>query len=72
MKHALPAPFNPRNFLPANRDYYQYEGSLTTPPCSEGVHWIVIKEPVTVSNEDLAQFHERIHFNARPVQRVPR
>ena len=72
VKHALPAQFNPRNFLPANRDYYQYEGSLTTPPCTEGVHWIVIKEPVTVSSEDLAQFHERIHFNARPVQRLSR
>jgi len=72
VQHALPAKFNPSNFLPANRDYYQYEGSLTTPPCTEGVHWIVIKDPVTVSSEDLAQFHERIHVNARPVQRRPR
>jgi carbonic anhydrase len=70
--HPLAAPFNPRHFLPADREYYRYEGSLTTPPCSEGVHWLVLKDPITVSSEDLAQFHERIHFNARPVQRLSR
>jgi carbonic anhydrase len=70
--HPLSAPFNPRNFLPANREYYRYDGSLTTPPCTEGVHWIVLKDPITVSSENLAQFHERIHFNARPVQRISR
>ena len=72
VQHPLPAPFNPGNFLPADRSYYRYEGSLTTPPCTEGVHWIVLKDPITVSSEDLAQFHERIHFNARPVQRFLR
>jgi carbonic anhydrase len=72
VKHPLPAPFNPGSFLPANRDHYRYEGSLTTPPCTDGVHWLVLKEPIAVSSEDLAQFHERIHFNARPVQRVLR
>jgi len=44
-----------RAFLPDIVPNAQYIGSLTTPPCTEGVH--------------LAQFHERIHFNARPVQR---
>ena len=71
VKHPLPS-FNPGNFLPANRAHYRYEGSLTTPPCTEGVHWAVLKDPVTVSTEDLAQFHERIRFNARPVQRGSR
>jgi carbonic anhydrase len=70
VKHPLAAAFNPETFLPANREYYRYEGSLTTPPCTEGVHWIVLKNPITVSSEDLAQYHERIHSNARPVQRV--
>jgi len=70
--HTLPAPFNPSHFLPADRAYYRYEGSLTTPPCTEGVHWVVLKYPITISSEDLAQFHERIHFNARPVQRFSR
>jgi carbonic anhydrase len=67
--HPLAAPFNPARFLPVDRAQYRYEGSLTTPPCTEGVHWLVLKDPITVSSEDLAQFHERIHFNARPVQR---
>ena len=72
VKHPLSAPFNPGNFLPANRAHYRYEGSLTTPPCTEGVHWVVLKDPITVSSEDVAQYHERIHFNARPVQRGSR
>jgi carbonic anhydrase len=72
VKHPLSAAFNPGEFLPANREHYRYEGSLTTPPCTEGVHWIVLKDPMTVSSDDLARYHERIHFNARPVQRVTR
>lgn len=67
--HPLDAPFNPAEFLPSSRTHYRYGGSLTTPPCTEGVHWIVMTEPVTVSDEDMAQFAERIHFNARFVQR---
>jgi len=69
VSHPLPEPFTPSDFLPGNRAYYPYEGSLTTPPCTEGVHWIVLKDPIYVSTEDLAQYHQRIHFNARPVQR---
>jgi carbonic anhydrase len=72
VKHPLTGSFNPGTFLPVNRAYYRYEGSLTTPPCTEGVHRVVLKDPITVSTEDLAQFHERIHFNARPVQRGSR
>jgi carbonic anhydrase len=68
-KHPLGAPFNPTNFLPKSREHLRYVGSLTTPPCTEGVQWILMSEPVTVSDEDMAQFNERIHFNARPVQR---
>ena len=49
-----------------------HHGSLTTPPCTEGVKWVVMTETVTVSDEDMAQFAERIHFNARPVQREAR
>ena len=70
--HPLPAHFNPGTFLPANREHFRYEGSLTTPPCTEGVHWLVLKDPIAISTEDLAQFHERIHFNARPAQRFSR
>jgi carbonic anhydrase len=69
VKHPLSAPFDPAAFLPRSTGHYRYVGSLTTPPCTEGVKWIVMKDPVTVSDEDMAQFAERIHFNARLVQR---
>jgi carbonic anhydrase len=69
VKEELPQSFNPADFLPKDRDHFRYLGSLTTPPCTEGVLWFVLTEPVTVSDEDMAQFAERIHFNARLVQR---
>lgn len=50
-------------------DYYRYNGSLTTPPCSEGVRWIVMKRPGTVSREQLAAFEAALtEPNNRPVQ----
>ena len=67
--HPLESAFDPTTFLPAGRANFRYVGSLTTPPCTEGVQWVVMSEPVTVSDEDIAQFAERIHFNARLVQR---
>jgi carbonic anhydrase len=70
--HPLDAPFDPAAFLPRSRDHYRYVGSLTTPPCTEGVQWVVMSDAVTISDEDMAQFAERIHVNARPVQRRAR
>ena len=67
--HELDAAFNVRAFLPDIVPNARYIGSLTTPPCTEGVRWVVLLNPATVSTEHLAEFHERIHFNARPVQR---
>lgn len=61
--------FNPADFLPESREHYRYRGSLTTPACAEGVKWIVMAQPMTVSDEDMAQLASRIGFNARPVQR---
>jgi carbonic anhydrase len=69
VKEPLPALFNPATFLPRSSAHYRYVGSLTTPPCTEGVQWVVMTDPVTISDEDIAQFAERIHFNARLVQR---
>jgi carbonic anhydrase len=54
--------------LPSDRRYYTYMGSLTTPPCSEGVLWMVMKTPVQISPEQLNIFARLYPMNARPVQ----
>ena len=69
VKTALAAPLSAAALLPAKRAYYRFSGSLTTPPCSEGVRWLVMKNPVTVSKAQVAEFAELIHHpNNRPVQ----
>ncbi|EGV93503.1 Carbonic anhydrase 2, partial [Cricetulus griseus] len=55
--------FDPRSLLPGNLDYWTYPGSLTTPPLLECVTWIVLKEPITVSSEQMSQFR-KLSFNA--------
>ena len=54
--------------LPAERSYFTYMGSLTTPPCSEGVLWMVLKTPMPISNDQLAIFARLYPMNARPIQ----
>lgn len=55
--------------LPDNKTYWRFSGSLTTPPCSEGVTWIVLKHPLTLSAAQLEKFtHTMHHLNNRPVQ----
>ena len=54
--------------LPANRTYYTYMGSLTTPPCTEDVLWMVLKEPSEVSADQIAIFSRLYSNNARPLQ----
>ena len=56
------------DILPTNTHHYTYSGSLTTPPCTEGVQWIVLKEPMHVTQEDVDQFVHIIGHNARPIQ----
>ncbi|MEP6972046.1 MAG: carbonic anhydrase family protein, partial [Betaproteobacteria bacterium] len=54
--------------LPKDQRYYQFMGSLTTPPCSEDVLWMVLKQPVTISQEQMRLFVQQYPNNARPVQ----
>jgi carbonic anhydrase len=56
--------------LPQDRRYYTYMGSLTTPPCSEGVLWMVMAQPVGISNDQIAVFSRLYPMNARPVQQA--
>jgi carbonic anhydrase len=59
---------NPAYFLPANTEFYKYSGSLTTPPCSEGVNWMVFKQPIEASARQIQQLSSVMGDNARPVQ----
>ncbi len=59
---------DPNGLLPARRAYYRYEGSLTTPPCSETVDWFVLADRIEVAEADIARFAKLYPMNARPVQ----
>ena len=55
--------------LPKDKDYYRFNGSLTTPPCTEGVRWLVMKKPLSISKSQIASFATAVHgHNNRPVQ----
>lgn len=55
--------------LPKQFNFYRFSGSLTTPPCSEGVTWLVLDQPVNVSAEQIHQFQAVVHHNNnRPIQ----
>lgn len=68
---ALPQPLNASGLLPHTLDYYRFSGSLTTPPCTEGVRWLVLKQPMTASQAQIDAFKALMHHpNNRPVQSV--
>ena len=56
------------HLLPADRRYYTYMGSLTTPPCSEGVLWLVMQQPVPIATDQINVFARLYPMNARPIQ----
>ena len=56
------------SLFPQNKSYYNYKGSLTTPPCSEVVNWYVLKTPLTASKEQIEVFSKILNNNYRPVQ----
>lgn len=59
---------DPALLLPENLSVWRYDGSLTTPPCSEGVRWHVASNPVTASAAQIAAIHAIVGDNARPIQ----
>lgn len=70
-KNVLAAQVNALKLLPQKQAYFRFNGSLTTPPCSEGVRWLVMKTPMTASKAQLHAFeHTMHHANNRPVQPV--
>lgn len=70
-RRPLGSGLTPAGLLPADRDYMRYSGSLTTPPCSEGVRWLVMKRPMTASSAQIAAMGAALGFaNNRPTQPV--
>jgi len=65
---SIDAPINVMDLLPSNTHHFSYHGSLTTPPCSEGVQWIILKTPIEVSKVQAERFITTIGPNARPIQ----
>jgi len=59
---------NPASLLPAERGFFRYMGSLTTPPCSEDITWWVLRTVIEASPDQIRQFATAFANNARPVQ----
>ena len=59
---------HPVDLLPADHSYSRFNGSLTTPPCSEGVKWFVMQNPIEVSAGQIEEFTKTVSENNRPVQ----
>jgi len=59
---------DPSAVFPPKQGYYDFEGSLTTPPCSEGVRWFVLQHRATISKAQLEAFKKLYPANARPLQ----
>ena len=66
---SIPAQLDLNTLLPTDKHYWRFSGSLTTPPCSEGVTWIVLKQSMTLSDAQLKKFAQTMHHdNNRPTQ----
>jgi carbonic anhydrase len=63
---------DPAALLPASRRFFRYQGSLTTPPCSEGVLWTVFQQPIEMSEAQIRKFAGLFPVNARPAKPLNR
>ena len=61
-------PVELREMIPANGSYFAYSGSLTTPPCTEGVHWLLASEALAIRSDDVEWLRSQTGANARPLQ----
>lgn len=69
VRHLADVTLDPKELLPEDRSYWRYVGSLTTPPCSEGVAWHVLQQPITATRALIGGLMGLMpHHNARPVQ----
>lgn len=64
----VPDMINPGGVLPGDRGYWTYMGSLTAPPCTEGVRWFILEQPVSISRTQLQAFGRLYKINSRPLQ----
>jgi carbonic anhydrase len=67
---AVNGKLNAMDLLPKDQHYYTYIGSLTTPPCSQGVRWLLLSKPIELSQKQIDAFAAIFHMNARPVQPI--
>jgi Carbonic anhydrase len=65
---SVKATIDAATLLPGDKGYYTFQGSLTTPPCSEEVRWFVLKTPVNISESEITAFGKLYPMNARPTQ----
>ncbi|MFZ0395870.1 MAG: carbonic anhydrase family protein [Terracidiphilus sp.] len=59
---------NPGGLLPGDYGYWTYTGSLSTPPCTEGVRWFVMEQELSVSRTQLQQYTDMFRVSSRPLQ----
>jgi carbonic anhydrase len=70
-EHGIPGvEINPGDLLPVNKSHYTYVGSLTAPPCTEGVTWFVLETAVTLSPAQIAAFAKLYPHDVRPPQPI--
>lgn len=62
--------WNAKDLLPSRFTYYHYTGSLTTPPCTEGVNWNIFNTPAQMSRAQILNFRKKYRLNARPIQPI--